>query len=76
MLPLKYQSSDLESRKELVIKIANGLKVIDKDRFPKIASTVKSGNTNKNTLLNLIITQMYSNNFDVIRSFMAVEENI
>ena len=76
MLPLKFQTSDLESRKDLVKKIATGLKGIDVTKFPKISSTVNSGNTNKNTLLNLIINQMYSNNFDIVKSFMAVEENI
>ena len=76
MLPLQYESSSQEERKEVVSQIANGLRHLNTSRHPKIALTIKAGNTKKNQLLNLIITQMYNNDFDVTSSFLAVEENI
>ena len=78
MLPLKYQTSKSSERKEVVKTIAEGFKLIEEGslNFPKLKLTLKAGNMKKNQLLNIIITQMYSNDFNLKDSFLAVEENI
>lgn len=76
MQPLPYQIAPENKRKAIVEEIARGLRTIDKKKFPKIAMTVKSGNNKKNQLLELVIEQMYSNDFDLESCFLAVEENI
>ena len=76
ILPLSYQSQDSAQRKSVVLEIKSALQTIDGRRFPNIASTIKSGNTKINALVNLIIVQMYSVEFDLERSLLAVEENI
>ena len=76
MQPLQYQSATAETRKAIVLKIARGFKGINEYRFPKIATTLQSGNNKKNQLLELVIAQMYSNDLDLESSFLAVEENI
>ncbi len=78
MLPLIYQTSTSSQRKEIVKTISNGFNSVVKGalNFPKIKLTLEAGNVKKNQLLNLVITQMYSNDFNLINSFSAVEENI
>jgi hypothetical protein len=76
MQPLEYQTSTTNERKAIILKIAKGLREINKDKFPKIAMTAKAGNNKKNQLINLVIEQMYSNDMELERCFLAVEENI
>ena len=78
MLPLKYQTSTSSQRKDIVKTISDGFKSVEHGilSFPKIDLTLRAGNAKKNQLLNLVITQMYSNDFNLINSFSAVEENI
>lgn len=75
MQPLKYQKSSPEQRKAVVLEIAKGLKYLDKNKYPKISLTINSGNNKKNQLVELLIQQMYANNFDLEDSLLAVEEN-
>jgi hypothetical protein len=76
MLPLKYQTSSQRKRNEVVKIISNGFRNLNNSKYPKIALTLRAGNSKTNQLLNLIINQMYSNNFNLENSFLAVEENI
>jgi|TARA_R110000796_G_scaffold149904_1_gene266713 hypothetical protein len=76
ILPLKYQTSTQSERNEIVKKISSRFVSLNNSKYPKIALTLKAGNSKTNQLLNLIINQMYSNNFNLEDSFLAVEENI
>lgn len=76
MQPLQYQISPTKARKAIVLEIALGLRNINEKKFPKIAMTVKGGNSKKNQLINLVIEQMYSNDMDLESCFLAVEDNI
>jgi hypothetical protein len=76
MQTLKYQTDTADERKAVVLTISQGLKVINEKKFPKISMSVKSGNNKKNQVLELLIKQMYSNNLDLEKSFLAVEDNI
>ena len=76
MQPIEYQTSDQRQRKSIVIKVANGLRSLNTEKFPKIYMSISSGNNKKNQVLELIIEQMYANNFDLQKSLFAVEDNI
>lgn len=76
MQPLRYQMLSAENRKEMIQEIAMGLKTLNKNKFPKLISQTRSGNNKKNEVIERVITQMYSNNFDLNASFLAIEDNI
>jgi len=76
MQPLSYQKQSSEERKAVVLKISHAFMSLDKLKFPKIYSQIHSSNTTKVAILNAIIEQIYALDFDLERSFLAVEENI
>jgi len=76
MLPISFQTKSPSERKEIVLQVAREFSGIDPLSFPKIYNQLKSGNSSKVALLNRIITQMFSSDFDVKTSLVAVEGNI
>lgn len=76
LLNINYQKSSASNRKEIIIDIKKALVGLDASKYPNIKRTIDSGNTKINSLINLIINQMYVLDFNIKDSLLAVEENI
>ena len=76
MTPKQFEIQDAADRKETVLIVKRALKSLDRQKYPNINNTLKSGNTKIYALLNLILDQMYVLEFDIELSLLAVEENI
>jgi hypothetical protein len=76
MQPISFQTEKATERKKTVIMVSKAFATISKSKFPAIHSQIKRGNSTKESILNLVIEQMYALNFSLERSLLAVEANI
>lgn len=76
MQPISFQTEKAIERKKTVLAVSKAFATISESKFPAIYSLTRKSNSTKETVLNLVIEQMYALNFSLERSLLAVEANI